>query len=407
MPVSPPLGRIDSFDYLRTLCAVGVVIHHWKHFYFPLLYPQIDLPTLPLFSVLASVYQYGDMFVELFFALSGYVFYWLFADAIANRKLGAGTFVTARIARLYPLFFLTLIVVVLLQGLFRSLYGYDLVYDAEDVAGFVKTLFMVHMWTPKAPQIFNGPSWSLSVEIFMYGLFFVLAWFRRTGWVTALVLVILGLGFRKIYPPLSRELPSFFIGALAFMAVRAIQNKRALGIGAHGPWLSRSLSVLCVVLWGITALKSNPLSYAAFAGWGQALPKALLPAVDGVSGLFSMQSFWYVLTPLTLIVLALNDGLLNRWISPRLKWTGELSYSIYLWHFPVMLLLMIGLNQLAPDLKQIIVSSPVFLLAVLAAVVAISVISFRYFEAPMGRLIKARLPGSVLMIFRPRPTAGE
>ena len=141
-------GRFFELDILRGFASYLVVIFHYKHF----LYSDalgFDYAHLPFLSVLEPVYVYGQFFVELFFSISGYVFFWLYAKALAERKMGVRSFFIARFSRLYPLFFATFIAVAIIQWAFHALYGYDYIYQHNTPGNFALNLFMVSLqWDP-------------------------------------------------------------------------------------------------------------------------------------------------------------------------------------------------------------------------------------------------------------------
>ncbi|MGZ3305782.1 MAG: acyltransferase family protein, partial [Asticcacaulis sp.] len=125
--------RFFELDILRGFASYLVVVFHYKHFLYSDTFaagaPGFDYAHQPFATLLQPVYVYGQLFVELFFSISGYVFFWLYAKALAERRLGVKSFFIARFSRLYPLFFATFIAVALIQWAFHSLYGYDYIYQ--------------------------------------------------------------------------------------------------------------------------------------------------------------------------------------------------------------------------------------------------------------------------------------
>src|SRR2546425_4022874 len=87
--------RITELDSLRGGAALAVVLWHYKaHF-----------GAAPLYQVLAPFYLGGFLFVDFFFVLSGFVLaktYWT-----ESRRFLIFQNVAERIARLYPLHFVT------------------------------------------------------------------------------------------------------------------------------------------------------------------------------------------------------------------------------------------------------------------------------------------------------------
>jgi lysophospholipase L1-like esterase len=98
-----------------------------------------------------------------------------------------------------------------------------------------------------------------------------------------------------------------------------------------------------------------------------------------------------------LIVIAAHPGLKfgARLGNPVLKWFGDRSYGIYLWHWPVFVLLRTGIDVQWPE--------PIAFIAKIAIVLVISDLSYRFVELP----IRDGAIGNRLEIWRefgiPRP----
>ncbi len=174
--------RLDTLDALRGLAAVGVVVWHWQMLLLlggpKLTWPPLggdpDRSGLPFYGPLKLYYEHGFWGVDLFFVLSGFIFFHLYRRPIAEGRTSAGRFFALRFSRLYPLHFLTLLLTAGLQAAFVHHAGQPFAYEGNDTRHFLANLAMVNV----PDYAFNGPTWSLSVEIAMYALFWSLA---RTG----------------------------------------------------------------------------------------------------------------------------------------------------------------------------------------------------------------------------------
>lgn len=387
MSVAPPLhpreARFYELDILRGLAAIVVVFFHYKHFLLISDAAGFDYAHMPFSAVLMPFYLYGQFFVELFFAISGYVFFWLYARAIEEGRTGPWSFFVARFARLYPLYVVTLLAVVGLQLAYRSLYGEDFIYNEDTPLNFVLNLLMIQQWLPFAVQSFNGPAWSISVEVFLYTLFFVLcAWRFNRIWMLA-ALFGAGVVIRILSDPtvdFVRGVPSFFEGGLVFYAVQALRKP------ANALWRKRlvlALSVLLPVLWCVSYARAfHPINVL------------LEPGV--FAAIFSVVGFLYVVMPLSLLALGLmQDQWRAAWLSRdrlhKISWIGDISYSIYLIHFPLQLAIMLVMARLPFAERAHIFSSPLALLAFMAAAAGLGWLSFHYFEMPMRRYLQKRM----------------
>ena len=158
--------RFHSLDVLRGIAAFSVVLWHWQHFFFFGTEPgKVDLARLPFYEWISILYTKGLLAVDLFFSLSGFVFYWLYAKRVAAGEISPGKFALLRFSRLYPLHLATLGCVVGLQALHRQVAGVDFVYPANDAALLVRQLFLATDWAGQPPFSFNGPIWSISGEV--------------------------------------------------------------------------------------------------------------------------------------------------------------------------------------------------------------------------------------------------
>jgi len=380
-PLHPREARFYELDILRGLAAITVVFFHYKHFLLISDAAGFDYGHMPFSSVLMPFYVYGQFFVELFFAISGYVFFWLYAQPIEERRTDAWSFFVARFARLYPLYFVTLIIVAGLQAVYRAETGADFIYRQDTLANFSLNLLMIQQWIPYAVQSFNGPAWSISVEVFLYALFFGLCVFRVNSLKVLAALFLAGAVVRlmsDLTVDFLRGVPSFFQGGLVYYAVQAVRR--------HETWRRRlawGLAVVLPLLWGLCYI----LGFQPASG---------LIGSDLLSTIFNVSAFLYVVLPLTLLAVGLmQDHWRTKWLSRenlhKVSWIGDISYSIYLIHFPLQLGLMLVLARLPFAERAVIFSSPLMLLAFMAMAAGLGWLSFRYFEMPMRRYLTRRM----------------
>ena len=382
----PAEPRFYELDILRGVAAVMVVVFHYKHFLLISDSLGFDVAHLPFSVVLGPLYVYGQFFVELFFSISGYVFFWLYATAIADRHTSGGTFFVARFARLYPLYFATLMFVAAGQGLYLLLYGHTFIYHTNTPGYFILNLFMVHEWLPYAAMSFNGPSWSISVEVFLYLLFFGLCLSRLNTWYAIVTVIGLGIAFKLVFAAqasdFGRGVPSFFLGGLVYHIVKYLRDDR------HAQWgraLATGLAWVLPPLWVLT--------YVAGAGW-------LTPVSAGwpapVNLAISTDGFVFFVLPASLLFLGLRRGAWRAQVLQperlhRIAWVGDISYSLYLLHFPLQLSVMLVMAQLPDATRAGVFGSPVFFIAFFAIAIGLSWLSFTYFEMPMRRWVKLRI----------------
>jgi peptidoglycan/LPS O-acetylase OafA/YrhL len=150
-----------ALNGLRFLAALAVVIFHYA--------PRVDVcAQLPGF--IKNVINEGPCAVGFFFILSGFVlghrhFY------SSSRVQTAPDFYWARFVRLYPAYLLAFLLFLPIAVQRFILYPSPASTGQHTfVLSALLSCLMLQSWTPLA-LAWNGPSWSLSVEAFMYLMF--------------------------------------------------------------------------------------------------------------------------------------------------------------------------------------------------------------------------------------------
>lgn len=360
-----PKRHFNALDLSRLIAALAVLFWHYQHFFVPpVLYEfHVRRAIQPLYHPLRWFYDYGHVAVEYFWAVSGFVFAHVYlGDAAAARR-----FWVARLARLWPLHLVTLLVVGVLQGVYTALHGVNFIYHHQDVRHFLLNLVMAHYWGFQANQSFNGPSWSLSTEIVAYAVFAgALPLLRRNpvlfaGGCSALLFAAM---FGDILPPDAPQtsvvarvvslvacLGYFFAGVAAYGAIDAARaGPRALALIALG---------LAAAAWRLAWIRHHGFDMAMLAGTFAAL--ALVLAID------------------------LADRT-ERFA--RLRALGDASYGVYLWHFPIQLVMVLAVDALFGS--RWVFRDPLLLGIFLVLALAAGFASHRWIERPAQRAILRR-----------------
>ncbi len=365
-------ARFYSLDVLRGIAALCVVVFHWRHFFYDGTAPGTDAPPeQPLLAVFFVPYRVGWLAVDLFFALSGFIFFWLYARPIAERTVSARDFLVLRLSRLYPLNLVTLIVVLIGQALHRQFAGGYFVYDSNDLYHLVLNLLFLSSWGFECGYSYNAPVWSVSVEMFLYALFFI-----QCRAMKPRVLVLIGIAvagyavFRLTQSQIGRGVASFHMGGIAYLAYLWIVRSGALDK------LRKACAGAAAGLWLFTVLNiAEPADSMGWSWW---------PDLSGWTMAFPV----FVLFPLTILTLAIVEtrrGSLGR----RVAWIGDLSYSSYLIHFPVQVMFALAIALIGLD--HSIYASPWLLGTFVTLVVALSFASHRFLEVPAQRYLRNRL----------------
>ncbi|RZT15250.1 peptidoglycan/LPS O-acetylase OafA/YrhL [Kribbella sp. VKM Ac-2569] len=166
------LPRVESLTGLRWWAAFFVFCHH-----------MTQLAPLPVWNFL----KYGTSGVTFFFVLSGFVLTW---SAQPGTKIS--TFYRRRFARIFPLYFLTLVAAVFVFYRFEPPAGMSWIKPVS-MTVLVMSAFLVQGWSNNPTILYGGnpAGWTLSVEAFFYAYFpFVWRATQRLKTVGGLILCV-------------------------------------------------------------------------------------------------------------------------------------------------------------------------------------------------------------------------
>jgi peptidoglycan/LPS O-acetylase OafA/YrhL len=377
------MKRLHALDTLRGVAALSIVVWHWQHFYAVSGVWQAgwQRTAQPFFWALKPLYDAGWAAVDLFFALSGFIFFWLYAPAIRERAIGLGQFAWLRFSRLYPLFFVTLIVAAVLQFFFHRATGHFFIYDANDAQHFTASLAMAQQWLPpNIDQSFNGPSWSVSIEVLLYCIFFALCRFGLRGGWWSLLVSVLAIPLLWWNEFIARGVMGFFLGGSLF-AVTEVVTARS---NARG--ITRGLCIAAFVAWALVVIDCyfSPLHNAAYWIAGHISDDVGEWYIGDSDNVFLLL-FIYTVSPLTILALALHERVVGgKWA--RFSLLGDISYSTYMLHFPMQLSLALIAAHFA--LTPAFFENGVALLIFYVVLIGLGLLSFNLFERPMQTLLR-------------------
>jgi peptidoglycan/LPS O-acetylase OafA/YrhL len=377
------MKRLHSLDSLRGVAALAVVIWHWQHFYAISGVWQAgwDRAAQPFYWALKPLYDAGWAAVDLFFALSGFIFFWLYAPSIRERAIGLGQFAWLRFSRLYPLFFVTLIVAAVLQYFFHRATGHFFIYDANDAQHFFAGLVMAQQWLPpNTDQAFNGPSWSVSIEVLLYIFFFALCRMGlRGGWWSLLVSVI-AIPLLWWNEFIARGVMGFFLGGALFAVTEFVVAR------ASARTIARGLCIAALAAWALVVIDCyfGTLHNAAYWIAGHISDDVGEWYIGDSDNVFLLL-FIYTVSPLTILALALHERVLGgKW--ERFSLLGDISYSTYMLHFPMQLSLALIAAHFA--LTPAFFENGIALAIFYIVLIGLGLLSFNLFERPMQTLLR-------------------
>jgi peptidoglycan/LPS O-acetylase OafA/YrhL len=169
------MKKLYLIELLRFISSISVLIYHYKIFFFQFngyieLNVNNQLNQLPLNSIINLFYRYGDYGVQMFWCISGFIISYVYLN---RKKVTGMEFFLNRFSRLYPLHFITLILVLFIQLASKNLTGDYQLFDFNDLYHFILNLFFVSGWGFQNGLNFNQPIWSVSMELIAYCFFFM------------------------------------------------------------------------------------------------------------------------------------------------------------------------------------------------------------------------------------------
>lgn len=137
------------------------------------------------------IFSEGFIGVSFFFILSGFILSYTYQEKIINRTTSTYDFWIARIARIYPLHILTIMMIVPL--IFKE----QIATGGIFILKFLSNLTLLQSFIPNSEYYFslNAPSWSISNEWFFYLMFPAIVFFINSNnkliWVLFFLLLII------------------------------------------------------------------------------------------------------------------------------------------------------------------------------------------------------------------------
>jgi peptidoglycan/LPS O-acetylase OafA/YrhL len=386
---------LPGLDVLRGIAAGAVVVHHS--------YSLGGHPDVPGRAIWDGLGTWG---VGLFFVLSGYLlcdYFWR-----PRRQRSLKVFWVRRIFRVAPAYYAQI-------GLLFLFFASPVLLFSEQGAWQLLTqLTFTHYYTPNTASSLNvnGALWTLSIEMTLYLLMPLMA--LAVGWpavrgrrsllwpmVAVALMIAAAVGYRLLVAFQGGPLQSFYFGA--DLAPESIANARlylarqfpgwlgmfALGIGLR--WLVHQRYLPDVLLratrhriWVFAVLMVPSLLWLLLVYRGSNFTHPFLFATfDVVLGALLLPALLYAARPSSS-----DEGTATIRAG---VWLGERSYGLYLWHFPVILVVYERTTDLLPPDTTHIVFRLV-MIGVLA--MGLAVLSYTYVEVPArdyGRRLSRRI----------------
>lgn len=367
---------IKELDGIRAIAVIMVLAYHLK----------------------LALFKSGFLGVTVFFVLSGYLITGILISEVEEEgTIDLKNFWLRRIRRLVPAVMSMAVVIIFVSAVVNR------IIFTKGCKDFLASVLGFNNWW----QIFNKISyfeaagvpspfthcWSLAIETQFY-----------------LIYPLILLGIYKLVKSRGEGRANrglLFAGVTLLLALISVilmivlfdpqQDASRVYYGTDTRAFSLLFGALLAILWEYRMVPRR-LSASVNMVLGSVSFAVLLVMTIAING---SSNFWYrggqffgtILTVLMVYAVSGRKTWLSRFLSnPVLKWMGDRSYSIYLWHYPIILLISKGIKA----------SWWITLIEIVLSVV-LSELSYRFIETP----IRHGIIGEYLNILRSRPKSRQ
>ena len=367
---------ITGLDGIRAIAVIMVLAYHLK----------------------LALFKSGFLGVTVFFVLSGYLITGILISEVEEEgTIDLKNFWLRRIRRLVPAVMSMAVVIIFVSAVVNK------IIFTKGCKDFLASVLGFNNWW----QIFNKVSyfeaagvpspfthcWSLAIETQFY-----------------LIYPLILLGIYKLVKSRGEGRAKrglLFAGVTLLLALISVilmivlfdpqQDASRVYYGTDTRAFSLLFGALLAILWEYQMVPGR-LSASVNMVLGSVSFAVLLVMTIAING---SSNFWYrggqfvgtILTVLVIYTVSGRKTWLSRFLSnPVLKWIGDRSYSIYLWHYPIILLISKGIKA----------SWWITLIEIVLSVV-LAELSYRFIETP----IRHGIIGEYLNILRSRPKSRQ
>lgn len=340
------LKVIRSHTAFRGIAALAVLLHHLQDWGF-------SKPFNKSFYSLLSCWQ--ENAVILFFYLSGFILFYVYVSA---QEINWKGFFRSRLARILPLYYITLVTVMYLSN--------HRINSFAESWRLATNITLLSGLCEGPAGCLNFPSWSVGIELMCYACIFPL-------------LVTIN-GMIKIYGSII-----IIIITTALLILNQTCGSIFIFFGWDSTWLVRGIM-------GFTGGFMIAKTFKKFqnAKKNESISNIVMPFCIILFGLFAAQilnqRYFPLIFPFLLYFSASDTGISKCFQKPIMQWLGERSYSIYLWQFPALLIILKNNSKL-----QVLQSKPFLKFSVIMLLVlALAEISYRFIEMPIRELLRVK-----------------
>ncbi|EMH4032091.1 glucans biosynthesis protein [Klebsiella oxytoca] len=347
------IKRLKYLDGLRGIFALTVALSH----YFG---SQLGWHNYP--------FQNAYISVDFFFILSGFVLAHVYGIAIASGSMSNSKFIFYRFARMYPLHIASMVAVGIIYWVSQRGLPFE-----EPLFSGVANIFLLQNMGFVSGWSWNDPSWSISVE-FWVSVFFV-PWFIQRVKTNVLLLISL-----MCYASLYIAYGSLMVGHEIMYGIVTSGFIRCIAGVALG------ISICRMAQWLPSRELNNGQSFI-LGSVDLLLFAVIINLVYQTTPVGKLSFLPIPLIALLMLSLANSNSWFHKVIGNKVAvWLGDVSYSVYLIHTPIILIM----GAILPSIN---LSFTTKLIIFIVFTLVLSQIVHRYFERPCYERLKRSFPG--------------
>ncbi|ATL41824.1 hypothetical protein CQS02_00160 [Elizabethkingia miricola] len=354
--------HFPNLNGLRFIAATIVIIHHIE---------QIrNIFGIHNYWNNSFVHEIGKLGVILFFSLSGFLItYLLLNERDVNGSINIKNFYLRRIFRIWPLYYLIVILAFFILPNFSIFYFPDktISYTNFPIKEFIGYIVMLpNLVLSHFPVIpYASQAWSIGTEEQFYLIWpLIFMFFIRKEFVTMLILIFVYIFTKKILSEYTPSPTVFNINILSFWNTFNIDCMAIGGLFAYVQYYKIKF---------FTFLVNDYLFILTF------FISIFLISIGKNFGLFNYE-IYSILFSIIILNLACNNGISNILEYKPIEYLGSISYGLYMYHV-IIIVPVIYFTK-----KYNIYNSFIIYVLVFGFTICISHLSYKYYEAPFLRL---------------------
>ncbi len=317
-------NKLGYLNILRFLGAFLIaILLHWNDHVLPAIGQTNNFDSINHFLYYLTVNSY--VFTEMFFIISGFLFAKIYIDRIKNNNYTLKKFMTSRYIRIFPLVIISSIVMYILHSIYFNKFGVFFSCGTKKIEILIFDILFAGIST-LGIQIgsLNGPIWYIGPLMLCYILAYFLTqkYKKNNNYLIYSLPIFVGLyiflsGYNLfiLNTNIARGLIAFFTGTL-------IGNTKVLNyfdtLKTKKKYIIKSIMFIIILLFTSTIIFNKSDLYI---------------------GSYNDSIITYSLFFFPLVILFLYDiKIINKIGNTKLfKFLGNISYSIYIWNFPILL----------------------------------------------------------------------